>query len=154
MVREIGTQFEVRLSDETVRVRLREGTVVVHRGEESHELHAGAELEVSVDGSVVRRPVSLHADAWDWATSIAPMPDLEGLTAREFLDWVARERAWTLAFTDEGVARSAEEIVLGGSAARLTLDEALDAVLPTCGLTYRVADGVLVVAGSGSGAGV
>jgi hypothetical protein len=76
------------------------------------------------------------------------MLDLEGRSAREFLDWVARERGWGLSFSDETVARSAEEIVLGGTVERLTLDEALDAVLPTCRMTYRVEAGVLWIAAS------
>ena len=73
------------------------------------------------------------------------MLDLQGRTAREFLDWVARERGWTLVFADAEVARSAEEIVLGGTVEALTLDQALDAVLPTCRMVYEVMDGVLRV---------
>jgi hypothetical protein len=73
------------------------------------------------------------------------MLDLEDETALAFLEWAARERGWTLAFADEHVARSAGEIVLGGTLDRLTLEEALDAVLPTCQMEYRVEQGVLVV---------
>ena len=74
------------------------------------------------------------------------MLDLEGRTARSFLDWVARERGLTLAFEEESVARAAAEIVVGGTVQRLTLEESLDAVLPTCGMTHRIEDGVLLVA--------
>ena len=74
------------------------------------------------------------------------MLELDGRSARAFLDWIARERGWKLAFADEFVARAADEIVLGGTASRLTVEEALDAVLPTCRMTHRVEGGVLVVA--------
>jgi ferric-dicitrate binding protein FerR (iron transport regulator) len=149
LIQEIGTQFEVRLEGETVRVRLREGTVIVHREEQAHEVRVGTELAMDRNGSVIRRSISIHGPAWRWVADIAPMIDLEGRTARAFLDWVARERGWTLAFADESVARSAGEIVLGGTLERLTLEQSLDAVLPTCRMTYRVKDGVLWIATAG-----
>ena len=146
VVEEIGTQFEVRLENDSLRVRLREGTVVVHQDDRDHELQVGTELELSPDGSVTRRALPTHGSEWEWFVDITPMLDLEGRTAMEFLDWVARERGWTLAFADDSVARFAGEIVLGGALERLTLEEALDAVLPTCQMTYQVRNGVLVVA--------
>ena len=146
LVREIGTQFEVRLEGDSVRVRLREGAVVVHHGNQTHEVQGGSELELDPDGSVTRRELSTYGPVWEWVVGITPALDLEGRTTRTFLDWVARERGWTLVFADEAVARSADEIVLGGTVERLTLEQALDAVLPTCKMIYRVENGVLVIA--------
>jgi len=146
VVEEIGTQFEVRLRDESVRVRLREGRVIVHEEDTDHELQVGTELQLGPDGSITRRALATHGPEWDWIVGITPMPDFEGRTAMSFLEWVARERGWRLAFADEGVAGSATEIVLGGTLERLTLDQALDAVLPTCNLTHRVEQGVLLIA--------
>lgn len=151
VVEEIGTQFEVRLENDSVRVRLREGTVVIHQDDRDHELQVGTELELNPDGSVTRRALPTHGSEWEWFVDITPMLDLEGRTALEFLDWVARERGWTLAFADESVARFAGETVLGGALERLTLAEALDAVLPTCQMTYQVRNGVLVVAATSAG---
>jgi ferric-dicitrate binding protein FerR (iron transport regulator) len=146
VIHEVGTQFEVRLEGDALRVRLREGAVVVQRDAREHEARVGTELELGRDGSVVRRTIAPHGPAWEWIVGVTPMLDLEGRSARAFLDWVARERGWRLAFADDSVARSAAQIVLGGTVERLTLDEALDAVLPTCRLTYRIDRGVLVVA--------
>ena len=146
LVREIGTQFEIRLQDDSVRVRLREGAVVVHHYNQTYEVRVGTELELDADGSVTPREFSTYGPEWEWIIGITPTLDLEGRTARTFLDWIARERGWTLAFADEAVARSAEEIELSGTVERLTLEQALDAVLPTCRMIYRVEDGVLVVA--------
>jgi ferric-dicitrate binding protein FerR (iron transport regulator) len=151
VIEEIGTQFEVRLANDSVRVRLREGTVVVHQDDRNHELQVGTELELNPDGSVTRRALPTHGAEWEWVVGITPMLDLEGRTAMAFLEWVARERGWTLAFADDSVARFAGETVLGGALERLTLDEALDAVLPTCQMTYHVQSGVLVVAATPAG---
>ena len=146
LIREIGTQFEIRLEDDSVRVRLREGAVIVQHDEQVHEVRVGTELALDPDGSVTRRELSPHGPEWEWIVDITPTLELEGRTARSFLDWVARERGWTLAFADEAVARSADQIELGGTVERLTLEQALDAVLPTCRMTYRVKDGVLMIA--------
>ena len=145
VIEEVGTQFEVRLEHDSVRVRLREGAVILHRDEQAHEMQVGTELEMAADGSVIRRAISAHGPEWGWIVGITPMLDLEGRSAMDFLDWIARERGWTLVFADEKVARSAGEIVLGGRVERLTLEEALDVVLPICRMTYRVEDGVLLI---------
>ena len=151
VIEEIGTQFEVRLEDDSVRVRLREGAVVVHQDDLDHELEVGTELALNPDGSVTRKTLPTHGAEWEWFVGITPMIDLEGRTAMEFLEWVARERGWTLAFEDDSVARFAGETVLGGALGRLTLEEALDAVLPTCQMSYDVRAGVLVVTTTSAG---
>ena len=145
VIEEIGTQFEVRLDDSAVRVRLREGAVVVHHDNRTDEVRVGTELELNVDGSVTRREISTHHTGWQWMLGITPMPDLEGRTVRAFLDWVARERGWTLTFVDDDVARFADEVVVSGTTSRLTLDEALDAVLATSRMTYHAEHGVLMI---------
>jgi len=150
-IQEIGTQFEVRLQDGAVRLRLREGAVVMRHHLMADTVQAGAELLVNPDGSATRRAIPTHGPEWAWIAGITPMPDLEGLTARAFLDWIARERGLRLAFADEAVARAAGETVLGGTVKGLTPGEALDAVLPTCRMTHQVEEGVLLVAAATEG---
>jgi len=145
VIQEIGTQFEVRMEDDSISVRLREGAVIVHRDERSHQVQVGTELQIGPDGSVTRQPIPRYGPEWDWIVGVTPMLDLEGRSARAFLDWVARERGWKLAFEDESVALSADDVVLSGTVRRLTLDEALDAVLPTCRMTYQVNEDMLLV---------
>ena len=93
----------------------------------------------------MRRAISTHGPDWDWATAVAPMFALEGRTARAFLEWYARERGFTLAFSEASAAQAASGISLGGSAERLSPDEALGAVLETCRMTHRVDGGILLV---------
>ena len=73
------------------------------------------------------------------------MIEIEGLTAREFVEWVARERGWDLSFSDGLVERAASETTLGGSVEGLTLLDSLEAVLPTCLMTHRVEEGRLII---------
>jgi ferric-dicitrate binding protein FerR (iron transport regulator) len=144
-VQEIGTQFEVRLDDRSLLVRLREGAVVLHRDGRTHRVTAGSELELGAGDSPVTRPIAIHGPEWDWLLGVTPMLDLNGRTAREFLDWVARERGWRVAYSDGAVARHAERTVLEGSLQNLGFEEALDTALLSCMMGYRVDDGVLLV---------
>ena len=145
VIRDVGTQFEVRLLERSLRVRVREGLIVLEGAGPAHEVPSGIQLDVARDGTVARMEISPHGPEWEWVESIAPMIDLEGKTAEEFLQWIARERAWTLRFSDAVVAGSASRTSLSGSLDGLTLDEALDVVLPTCQLDHRLEGGTLVI---------
>ncbi|MCP4661753.1 MAG: FecR domain-containing protein [bacterium] len=152
---DFGTQFEVRLLDggATMRVRVREGMVVVEQGETSHSAVDGMELTLHSDGSVVRRRVPAHGPEWRWVLDTAPHFDVEGRTLREFLDWVARETGWWIRFEDQAVETSAEAIILYGAIGDLTPDQAPDVVLPGAGLSGRVVDGTLVISAPASASG-
>ncbi len=146
-VHDIGTQFEVRLSDgeATLRVRVREGSVAVEQADGSHSAAAGEELTLRQDGSIVRATVDPYGPAWEWVVASAPSLDIEGLTLAAYLEWVARETGWEVRFTDEAVAGSAAGIKLYGTIEGLAPDESLEAILPGSGLGYRIADGALLL---------
>ena len=150
-VRELGTQYEVRVLEESLRIRVREGTVSLHGGSRVHEVPVAQELLLGADGSATMRPIPIHGPEWDWVARITTLPDLDGETARTFLDHVTRERGWRLLFADERAERAAVRVRIGGSIAGLSLDHALDAVLPTCGMAYRVEEGTLIVSLAGDG---
>jgi ferric-dicitrate binding protein FerR (iron transport regulator) len=144
-IRELGTQFEARLDDASLRVRVREGSVILDTGAGSLEVSSGAELELAEDGSVVRREAPRHGHDWTWVTDVAPMMEIEGRSLRQFLEWVARERGWILRFDSLATSAEADSIILDGSIDGLTLDQALEAVLATSRLTHRVDQGVLEI---------
>lgn len=62
---------------------------------------------------------------------------LEGATVGRFLDWASRELGVPWEYADPTVRPRFEDVVLHGSIEGLTPDEALRAVLPTCGLRAR-----------------
>jgi ferric-dicitrate binding protein FerR (iron transport regulator) len=144
-IRDIGTQFEVRRLPEALLVRVREGKVAFDGAQPALELDAGHELRLGENGSVTRRELPATGAEWSWAASVAPLLELEGRTLQQFLDWIARERGLTLRFAGAEAAAAAPQIVLEGSIEGLSLDEALDAVLPTCRLTHRIEGDVLIV---------
>jgi ferric-dicitrate binding protein FerR (iron transport regulator) len=142
---ETGTQFEVRLLDGSLRIRVREGSVTLTDDRGEHAVETAVELVRLSDGTVARRQIELHGPDWDWIAGITPMIDFQGRTADAFLGWVARERGWTLTYADLEVARAAAETELGGSVGEIGIDQALDAVLPACRLAYRLEGGTLLI---------
>ena len=143
--REVGTQFEVRLTSEGARVRVREGQVAFDGAQDAMEVVAGHEMEVNYRGEVRRGAIDPASSEWGWIGELTPMMAIDGRPALQFLDWVARERGLELEFQDVDLLAAAAGTTLAGSIEGMTLDQALDAVLPTCGMTYRIQDGTLTV---------
>ncbi len=142
--RDVGTRFEVRLGDGSLRVRVREGAVEIARSGEVHEVRTGAEIRLDAGGRLERRAVPIHGPEWRWSLEIAPSFDIEGRTLGELLDWVTHETGWQLRF-DPAIAAGAAGVILNGSIEGLAPDDALGVVLPTAGLRHRVSEGVLIL---------
>lgn len=149
VVRDIGTQFEVRLVEASdapaLRVRVREGAIVLEHDGVSHRADLGEELVIDADGEVVRGVVPTHGAPWAWVLAAAPVPEIEGWTLGAFLDWTARETGLVLRFADEETAARVSEIVLHGDVRETTLWEATAALLESSGFGYRLVGGELIV---------
>ena len=72
-----------------------------------------------------------------WVQEIAPTFRLEGRTLADFLVWVERETGWRVTWADPARGATATSVVLHGSGEELQPEQALAAVLPTCGLADR-----------------
>ena len=150
VVRDIGTQFEVRLdagNEVALRIWVREGKILLKRDGESSEAEAGESLELLADGTLERGTVPSHGPQWEWVLGIAPVPDLEGLDLASFLRWFRREGGWGLAFEDPSLAVTSTEILLHGNGEGLTPTQAAAMVLQGSGLAYRLEEGRIVVVG-------
>jgi ferric-dicitrate binding protein FerR (iron transport regulator) len=147
--RDVGTQFEIRLLDLTLRLRVRTGVVELRDGARSVSGRVGTEVVFSATGAV-SRPIAAHGSDWDWTASVSPPFEIEGATLSTFLDRVAREHGWTLRYADSALAREASGIILHGSVTGLTPREAIEVTLTASGLTHRLDDGVVIVRRSGT----
>lgn len=144
-VSDIGTQFELRLDDTTLCVRVREGAVAFDRRERSDLATAGTELRVARNGSMERQRIPVSGRDWAWTLGIAPPMDIEGVRLDAFLAWAAREMGWRVQFAEEELARESADTILHGSIAGLTPDQAVASVLATCGLRHQLQDGILTI---------
>jgi ferric-dicitrate binding protein FerR (iron transport regulator) len=144
-VREIGTQFEVRLAETVLSVRVREGSVLVKGVEEQIRIQSGTVGTFTPTLAPVLRPLSAWAEDWQWAQAIAPLLDIEGRSAAEFLAWVARESGVEVLYADAASERLAQEAILHGRLLGATPIATLDAVLPGCALRAAHSEGRLVI---------
>ena len=124
-VRDIGTRFEVRIGDAVpLRVRVRDGRIVLDHASGRSTADAGVELTLRADGEVVEAPIPLHGDLWSWTLDVLPAFDTEGRTLGELLDWAAHEGGWSLRFADPAIEAEARALTLHGSLSGLDLREA------------------------------
>lgn len=139
-----GTQFEVRLRDTSMEVRVRQGSVSLTNQKFSHSVDAGNRLTVDNGGKIQVTEFAIYGPSWEWINYVSPAFHLEGRTLTEFLSWIANENGWTLNAASE-IHQSHGKIVLHGSVENLSPAQMLEAVLPVCGLTYTLDAGILAV---------
>jgi len=145
-VRHLGTQYEVRVLDGGVRVRVREGIIEWRMGSGSVTSGQAGEQLTIAGGRIERGRVEPHDQAWDWVAAAAPGIEVEGLPLTGFLEWAARELGRRVEFATPEVAREAASVVLHGSVAGLSPSEALKAVLTTTRMQASLTDGRIIVA--------
>jgi ferric-dicitrate binding protein FerR (iron transport regulator) len=143
-VRDIGTQFEVRVMDHAVRVRVRSGLAELRRDGRSIVGRPGTEITLS-PFRADSQPVATHGSPWEWTGVVAPPIEIEGVPLAHFLDRIVREHGWTLTYSDPGLAREAARIVLHGSVAGLDPSQTVQVAMLTSGFRHRLANGALVV---------
>ena len=144
IARDIGTQFEVRVIDRVVRLRVRTGVVELADRVRSVTGRSGTEITLSADGAS-RRQLAPHDPEWAWTTRVSPPMEIEGVVLGEFLARVAREHGWVVHYADPVLAREAADITLHGSVRGLSPRDALGVAVATSGLRHRVDDGSLIV---------
>jgi ferric-dicitrate binding protein FerR (iron transport regulator) len=144
-LRDVGTQFEVSLTGSGLRVRVREGEVALTHRDVRVAATQGESVSVTRDGTVTRGSVPVTGPEWAWTSAAAPGFQLEEAALSDFLDWVSREQGWDWHFADAAAKQRGAGVVLHGSIDRMTPAEALDAVLPTCGMAWRLEGGSLII---------
>jgi ferric-dicitrate binding protein FerR (iron transport regulator) len=142
-VRDIGTQFEVRLAGDRMRVRVREGRIDLEHGGATHSATAGIELDTDVRGGVTQHSIARSGADWDWVMRAAPPIHLDGRTLAEVVATVTRDEGVTPVWSDAD-ARAAASIRLHGDIP-LTPEEALDSALIASGLTARTDGDRLII---------
>jgi len=145
VVRDIGTQFEVRLIEGGLHVTVREGVASLGLRGGAFEIQAGTRLTAGTRVGLSRTAVPPNSPDWDWVLEIAPPFHSEGKTLGDLLAWVCRETGWQVRFGDTTTELERTSIILHGSVEGMRPDEASEAFLPTCGLTSHLEGNVLVI---------
>jgi ferric-dicitrate binding protein FerR (iron transport regulator) len=135
VVSHVGTQFELRLDDQALGVRVREGEVAVQSRQARVTAGVGDALRLTTDRPIERSRISTSGAEWAWVATLAPPFVLEGAAMPAFLDWVSREQGWRWEYAGAAARRLGERAVLHGTIDGLTPEEALQTVLPATTLT-------------------
>ncbi|HEX4913926.1 MAG TPA: FecR family protein [Vicinamibacterales bacterium] len=152
VIRNIGTRYEVRLSKQELRVRVRDGRVEVSGAFGMRQADPGAQLSVTSSGVVAGRAPTSGAD-WDWIVRATRPPQLEGRPLPEFLAWAEREGGRPIRFADPALERATAATIVYGAIDSLTVEEALDVVLPSCGLARQTDGDVITIVAAAPEAG-
>jgi len=152
-VRHVGTQYEVRLLETGVRLRVREGHIEwMSSGGRTETSRAGEQLVIGYDGSVARSPMQPYGQAWRWVAAVTPVIDIDGLALPAFLSWAGRELGCDVVYSSPDVAREAAAITVHGSIDGLTPTQALEAVLATTSVRSSVRTGRILIERLGTSA--
>lgn len=141
---DIGTQFEVRLIESALRLRVRSGIVELRHGTRLVSGRGGTEVTFTATDATTRSLAPFGRE-WDWVAGLAPLLEFEGLALAAFLERIASEQGWQLRYADAALADEARSITLHGSASGLQTRQALDIALTTSSLQYRLENGELTV---------
>jgi ferric-dicitrate binding protein FerR (iron transport regulator) len=143
-VEHLGTQYEVRFDDASLRVRVREGAIAFTGAGAGQTGTAGEQLDFDADGLTARSAIAPDDEAWAWATGLASLPESDAHSVVETLAWIARESGLTLEFEPAGSAqRLARESLVGLSG--LNPEETLSVIERTTDLNLEIGNGILLV---------
>ena len=143
-LRDVGTQFEVRLTPSLLRVRVRSGSVEIRQGVARHIAAARTEAAVTTTGIAVSS-IPVYGAEWAWTIEVAPAFAIEGRTLASYLEYVVAEQGWTLHYEHAAAAEAAARTVLHGSVDGLSAEDALRVVLTASDLQYRLRSGELFI---------
>lgn len=121
---DVGTQFQVRVSEEQLQVSVREGMVELDRlNAKLLEIDSGHLYQIAASGRESGSSVAGNDPLWNWVTTIAPGFDIEGASLEDYLVWYAREAGLSLEWETAPSRRLASRELLSGSIADTSLDE-------------------------------
>jgi ferric-dicitrate binding protein FerR (iron transport regulator) len=150
-IEHVGTAFEVLENDWIMRVRVREGRVLLHRDTEHIVANAGTELTAMPGTAVSRREIETYGRDWLWVAALAPDYEIEGRPLLGFLEWASRELGRPLKFSDSHAHDVAQRTILHGSVRGREPLDALASVLATTSLTYEIrGDTIWIQSGHGT----
>lgn len=143
-ISDIGTQFSVTYDARGVTTSVRDGSIVVALGEGEYRADASRDfaqkITVSKSSDVEITRSNKQGPDWDWSMKLASRFDIEGSTAYDFLQWVARETGLILEFENDSVEANARSTVLHGDIAAFDPYEAIAIVLATTRLSATQPD--------------
>ncbi len=150
----IGTQYLVSSTELGISIAVREGEVLIETDQQRHRSRAydnGGELvEFHDDHSFTRTKIMTYGDRWAWANTLAPDIETDGMYLADFLDWVARETGFTIAYASSDImqvvqSKGEDKVVLIGSHRTEDVFKALGDTMRTTQFSASIEEGVITI---------
>lgn len=145
LITDVGTQFSVTTTGESLDVAVREGRVDVRANDDVHAARMGERLVLMTGQDASITDLDTHDAYWDWIGELTPAFDMTNRSLLDFLKWAARETGRELIFESDDSRMSAMRTDVHGSVAGLTPDQALQAILVTTTVRYRIEADKIVI---------
>jgi len=145
LVTDVGTQFSVAVTNQSLDIAVREGRVDVRNDLDSYAARMGERLTLVQGEAATVSELDTHDDYWDWIVELTPAFDMTNKSLLDFLKWAARETGRDLQFESDESRMFAMRTDVHGSVEGLTPEEALQAILATTSVRYRIADDKIVI---------
>jgi ferric-dicitrate binding protein FerR (iron transport regulator) len=145
VVTDVGTQFSVATTEQSLEVAVREGRVDVRNQADAYAARMGQRLTLVQGAGASVTDLDTHDDYWDWVVDLTPKFDMTNKSLLDFLKWAARETGRELQFVSNESRMFAMRTDVHGSADGLTPDQALEAVLATTTVRYQIKDDKIII---------
>ena len=145
LVTDVGTQFSVTATDLSLDVAVREGRVDVQNEADTYAARMGQRLTLVQGEGAALVELDTHDVYWSWIVDLTPAFDMTNKSLLDFLKWAARETGRDLQFESDESRMFAMRTDVHGSIDGLTPDEALEAILATTTVRYRIEEDKVVI---------
>jgi len=143
-IEHLGTQYEVRLADSALRVRVREGSIAYNGASTTQIGEAGEQIDIDSDGLAAHSDVAPNDPDWQWVSALATLPQADEYRISDVLAWVARELGLQLDFASFVVEQRVANQTLVGLEG-LNPNETLDVVQRTADIVAEISGETLLV---------
>jgi hypothetical protein len=145
LVTDVGTQFSVTATDLSLDVAVREGRVDVQNEADIYAARMGQRLTLVQGEGAALVELDTHDVYWNWIVDLTPAFDMTNKSLLDFLKWAARETGRDLQFESDELRMFAMRTDVHGPIDGLTPDEALEAILATTTVRYRIEEDKVVI---------
>lgn len=144
MASDIGTQFETRLSENELLVRVREGKVRVDQAQTAVYVASGQALQLT-EGTARVTEIPADDEQWIWADSLDDNFSLANRSMAEILVWISRKEGWALRFQQEADQQRARQDIIRGRLSIGDSEEMLRQLSLISDMRFQLNDKTLLV---------
>lgn len=140
----VGTQFSVRMQENSLLLRVREGIAQISSDVETSLI--GEETEGLFDsrGITLKQHVNTYGESWRWAEEIAPLYSASGKSPKEVLAWIGRETGRKLVYASPESLELARSQKISGLES-VSPEQALTAIPYATQLAYTESAGSIEI---------